>query len=103
MNFCTGIHLRIRLPVNNAHVATTFLCLNEGHIKFVFLYIRKNFDCFYSEIYHREGVRQLCRYLDLQYEIWGYLLIYDLGKESGQTGKSESIETEGKKIFVTWV
>jgi len=56
-----------------------------------------------GEAYHREGIRQLCRYLDLQNLTPGYLLIYDLRKESGQTGKSESIETEGKKIFAAWV
>jgi len=56
-----------------------------------------------GETYHREGIRQLCRYLDLQNLTPGYLLIYDLRKESGQTGKSETIETEGKKIFAAWV
>jgi hypothetical protein len=31
------------------------------------------------------------------------MLIYDLRKESGQTGKSETIEAEGKKIFAARV
>ncbi|MDQ1353561.1 MAG: hypothetical protein QG657_3867, partial [Acidobacteriota bacterium] len=56
-----------------------------------------------GEAYHLEGIRQLCRYLDIQNEIPGYLLIYDLRKESGQIGKTETIETEGKKIFAAWV
>ena len=56
-----------------------------------------------GEAYHREGIRQLCGYLDQQRETTGYLLIYDLRKESGQTGKWETIETEGKKIHAAWV
>jgi hypothetical protein len=56
-----------------------------------------------GEAYHREGLRQLCRYLDLQNETRGYLLIYDLRKESGQAGKWETVDTEGKKILVAWV
>ena len=56
-----------------------------------------------GEVYHREGLRQLCRYLDLQNETRGSLLIYDLRKESGQAGKWETVETEGKKILAAWV
>jgi hypothetical protein len=56
-----------------------------------------------GEAYHLEGIRQLCRYLEMQNQISGYLLIYDLRKESGQIGKTEVIETEGKKIFAAWV
>jgi hypothetical protein len=56
-----------------------------------------------GEVYHRQGIRQLCSYLDRQNETSGYLLIYDLRKESGQTGKRETIETEGKKILTAWV
>jgi hypothetical protein len=56
-----------------------------------------------GEVYHREGLRQLCHYLDLQNETQGYLLIYDLRKESGQAGKWETVDTEGKKILVAWV
>ena len=56
-----------------------------------------------GEVYHREGIRQLCGYLDRQNENSGYLLIYDLRKESGRTGKWETIETEGKKIVAAWV
>jgi hypothetical protein len=56
-----------------------------------------------GEAYHREGIRQLCGYLDVQNQSLGYLLIYDLRKESGLTGKSETIEAEGKTIFAAWV
>ena len=56
-----------------------------------------------GEVYHQEGIRQLCCYLDMQNEIQGYLLVYDLRKERGQTGKEETIETEGKKIFIAWI
>jgi hypothetical protein len=56
-----------------------------------------------GEVYHREGIGQLCDYLDRQKERMGYLLIYDLRKESGRTGEWEKIETKGKKIFTAWV
>ena len=55
------------------------------------------------EVYHREGISQLCDYLDRQNEHMGYLLIYDLRKESGRTGEWEKSETKGKKIFTAWV
>jgi hypothetical protein len=45
----------------------------------------------------------LCGYLDSQLQNAGYLLIFDLRKESGQTGKTEIIEIDGKKIFAAWV
>lgn len=56
-----------------------------------------------GEVYHREGIGQLCDYLDRQNERMGYLLIYDLRKESGRTGEWEKIENKGKKIFTAWV
>jgi len=56
-----------------------------------------------GESYHQEGVRQLCEYLDIHNESAGYLLIYDLRKESGQVGKNQSIETGGKTLFAAWV
>ena len=56
-----------------------------------------------GEVYHQEGIRQLCDYLDRQHQTAGYLLIYDLRKESGQTGETEIIENDGKKIFAAWV
>jgi hypothetical protein len=56
-----------------------------------------------GEAYHREGIRQLCRYLDLQNETTGYLLVYDLRKESGLIGENKIIETDGKTIFAAWV
>jgi hypothetical protein len=56
-----------------------------------------------GESYHQDGIRQLCGYLDAQNETDGYLLIYDLRKESGLIGKNELIETKGKKILAAWV
>jgi hypothetical protein len=56
-----------------------------------------------GDSYHQEGIRQLCDYLDRQNETIGYLLIYDLGKESGRIGEWEEIEIEGKRIFAAWV
>jgi len=56
-----------------------------------------------GESYHREGVRQLCGYLDIHNESTGYLLIFDLRKESGLIGKNQLIETGGKTLFAAWV
>jgi hypothetical protein len=56
-----------------------------------------------GDVYHQEGIRQLCDYLDRQNQASGYLLIYDLRKESGQTGKSEIIAKNSKTIFAAWV
>jgi hypothetical protein len=56
-----------------------------------------------GEVYHREGIRRLCDYLDRQNQTVGYLLIYDLRKESGQTGKTETIINDGKTIFAAWI
>ncbi len=56
-----------------------------------------------GEIYHRAGIEQLCDYLYRQDETTGYLLIYDLRKESGRAGEWEKIENRGKKIFAAWI
>ncbi len=56
-----------------------------------------------GEVYHQEGIHQLNDYLDRQHETSGYLLIFDLRKESGQVGKAETIATNGKKILAAWV
>ncbi|MDQ1355511.1 MAG: hypothetical protein QG657_5821 [Acidobacteriota bacterium] len=56
-----------------------------------------------GESYHRDGIRQLCGYLDIHNESMGYLLIYDLRKESGLIGKNQLIEMEGKTILAAWV
>ena len=56
-----------------------------------------------GETYHQAGIKQLCDYLDRQRQSAGFLLIYDLRKESGQTGKTGIIETDGKTIFAAWV
>jgi hypothetical protein len=41
--------------------------------------------------------------IDRQDERRGYLLIYDLRKESGRTGEWKKIETKGKIIFTAWI
>jgi hypothetical protein len=56
-----------------------------------------------GEAYHQEGILQLSGYLEAQNETTGYLLVYDLRKESGLIGKNELIETDGKTIFAAWV
>ena len=56
-----------------------------------------------GESYHREGLKQLCDYLDLQNQNTGYLLIYDLRKETGKSGEWEEIETDTKKIVAAWL
>lgn len=56
-----------------------------------------------GEAYHREGINQLCDYLDRQNQRMGYLLIYDLRKQRGRTGEWEKIEAKGKEIFTAWV
>jgi hypothetical protein len=56
-----------------------------------------------GESYHREGIEQLCAYLERQNESVGYLLIYDLRKEMGKAGQYETIEMKDKKIFTAWV
>jgi len=56
-----------------------------------------------GDSYHREGIRQLCDYLDRQNQSAGYLIIYDLRRESGRVGYHEKIEDHGKEIFVAWV
>jgi hypothetical protein len=56
-----------------------------------------------GDSYHREGIRQLCDYLDRQNQAAGYLIIYDLRRESGRVGHREKIENHGKEIFATWV
>jgi hypothetical protein len=56
-----------------------------------------------GDAYHQEGIRQLCDYLDRQNETTGYLMIYDMRKESGLTGKTETIDFAGKQIVAAWV
>jgi hypothetical protein len=56
-----------------------------------------------GETYHQEGICQLCDYLDRQNQKQGYLLIYDLRKETGKQGEWEKIEKQGKEIYAAWV
>ncbi len=53
--------------------------------------------------YHQKGIRQLCDYLDNQGQNRGYLLIFDLRKEIGQTGQSDKQIIRGKEISTAWV
>jgi hypothetical protein len=56
-----------------------------------------------GEKYHEKGVEQLCDYLERQNENQGYLVIYDLRKQSGLIGKCQQIKQSGKDIFAAWV
>jgi hypothetical protein len=56
-----------------------------------------------GETYHQAGIDQLCDYLERQNERIGYLLIYDLRKETGRTGEWEKIEKQGKTIYAAWI
>lgn len=56
-----------------------------------------------GESHHQAGIRQLCDYLDRQNETRGFLLVYDLRKESGFTGRCRTIKESGKEIFTAWV
>jgi hypothetical protein len=56
-----------------------------------------------GEAYHNAGIEQLCDYLDSQNQSRGYLLIYDLRKESGRVGECETIKARGKEILAAWV
>lgn len=56
-----------------------------------------------GQSYHQDGLNQLQDYLDAQDQTRGYLLIFDLRKESGRTGESETINTGNKEIFAAWV
>lgn len=56
-----------------------------------------------GDAYHREGIRQLCDYLDRQHRDKGYLLIFDTRKETGYRGKVDTLEREGKQLFVAWM
>jgi hypothetical protein len=56
-----------------------------------------------GEKYHQNGIGQLCDYLDRQNQDRGYLLIYDMRKESGHIGEYRKIEAHGKEIFAAWV
>jgi hypothetical protein len=56
-----------------------------------------------GQAYHRDGINQLCDYLDRQNQSGGYLLVYDLRKETGKQGEWEKIEKQGKEIYAAWV
>jgi hypothetical protein len=56
-----------------------------------------------GESYHQEGILQLCDYLDRENQTRGYLVIFDLRKQSARVGAWEKIETRGKEIFAAWV
>jgi len=56
-----------------------------------------------GESYHQEGLRQLAQYLNMQNQKAGFLLIFDLRKESEQAGKMATFEITGKTILAAWV
>jgi hypothetical protein len=56
-----------------------------------------------GESYHQAGIKQLCDYLDRQDKKTGYLLIYDLRKETGKSGDWETIDAQGKTISAAWI
>ncbi len=51
----------------------------------------------------QEGIVQLCDYLDRENQTRGYLVIFDLRKQSARVGEWEKIEMQGKEIFAAWV
>jgi hypothetical protein len=56
-----------------------------------------------GESYHQNGIEQLCDYLERQNQNTGYLLTYDLRKQSGKVGEWERIKNRDKVIFSAWV
>ncbi|MCP4153455.1 MAG: AAA family ATPase, partial [bacterium] len=56
-----------------------------------------------GEAYHKEGILQLCDYLERQNQENGYLLIFDLRKESGRVGETERLKKGHKSILAAWV
>lgn len=56
-----------------------------------------------GEQYHQKGIQQLCDYLDKQNQRSGYLLIFDLRKESSLSGEFRQINAMDKEIFAAWV
>lgn len=51
--------------------------------------------------YHKEGIKQLCDYLDIQGLDKGYLIIYNFNKSKEY--KQEIVNVDGKEIFMVWV
>jgi hypothetical protein len=56
-----------------------------------------------GDSYHQKGLVQFCDYLNLQNQTSGYLLIFDLRRESNRIGESERIQVQDKHIFAAWV
>lgn len=56
-----------------------------------------------GDAYHQSGLQQLSDYLDRQNQKKGYLLIYDLRKESNRIGESQTIQMQDKVIIAYWV
>ncbi|MCP4151283.1 MAG: AAA family ATPase [bacterium] len=79
----------------------------EKRLDVVITYLNKKYivelKIWRGEAYHREGVKQLCDYLELQSLREGCLLIFDLRKESNRIGKTRRIKQQGKEIFTAWV
>ncbi len=56
-----------------------------------------------GEQYHKKGIEQLCDYLERQNQKKGYLLVYDLRKETGLQGKLKRIKPKNKEITIAWI
>ncbi len=52
---------------------------------------------------HQRGLRQLADYLERQNVANGYLVVFDPGRKSKKTGKSETITVNSKEIFTVFV
>ena len=52
---------------------------------------------------HRQGLKQLSDYLDLQGLSAGFLVSFDFTKTDSRKGESERIHAHGKEIFAVWV
>jgi hypothetical protein len=78
---------------------------DEKRLDVVVTYLEKKYiaelKLWRGEKAHQEGLKQLSQYLDLQLLTEGYLVIFDHAEI--KEWKSESIEFEGKSIFMVWV
>ena len=54
-----------------------------------------------GQIYHEDGIKQLCDYLDIHSVANGYLVIFNFNKN--KEFKEEKINAQGKDIFGVYV
>jgi hypothetical protein len=57
----------------------------------------------YGQNAHQRGLRQLVDYLERQNLDSGYLVVFDTGRKSKKTGKSETVTVDSKQIFTVYV